>query len=65
MFNATFNNISVIAWQSVLLVDESMFALYMFKGDRRGRDCMVVGFQLPVQSAPITTNIVSFLNDIL
>ena len=31
----------------------------MFKGDRRGRDRMVVGFQLPVQSVPITTNIVS------
>jgi len=28
-------------------------------GDRRGRDRVVVGFQLPVQSVPITTNIVS------
>ena len=26
---------------------------------RRGRDCMVVGFKLPMQSVPITTNVVS------
>jgi hypothetical protein len=27
--------------------------------DHRGRDCMAVGLQLPVQSVPITTKVVS------
>jgi len=30
-----------------------------FYGGRRGHDHMVVGLQLPMQSLPITTNIVS------
>ena len=29
------------------------------KRDHRGRDCMVVGLQLPVQSVPITTKALS------
>ena len=29
------------------------------KGDHRGRDRMVVGFTIPVQSVPITTKVVS------
>ena len=29
------------------------------KGGCHGRDHMVVGFQLPMQSVPITTNVVS------
>jgi hypothetical protein len=36
-FDATFNNISVISWRSVLLVEENT-------GGRRGRDRTVVGF---------------------
>ena len=36
MFNATFNNISVISWQSILLVEET--------GLHEENHCMVVGF---------------------
>jgi hypothetical protein len=39
VLNATFNNISVISWQSVLLVGEKEGPI-----DIRGRNCMVVGF---------------------
>jgi hypothetical protein len=42
VFNVTFNNISVISWRSVLLVEE-------------------LDLQLPVQSVPITTKIVSLI----
>jgi hypothetical protein len=50
VFNATFNNISVISWRSVLLVEEtgetilSKDEINKWKRDRRGRDRMVVGF---------------------
>jgi hypothetical protein len=43
VLNATFNNISVILWQSVLLVEETG----------------VLDLQLPMQSVPITTDVVS------
>jgi hypothetical protein len=32
---------------------------YREGGCRRGRDCMVVDLQLPMQSMPITTDVVS------
>jgi hypothetical protein len=42
VFNATFNNISVISWRSVLLVEDNR----VHKENHRpaARDCMVVGF---------------------
>jgi hypothetical protein len=53
VFNATVNNISVILWWSVLLVDVAgeysdlyftpLLHLLVFRG-RRGRDRIVVGF---------------------
>ena len=75
VFNATCNNISVISWQSVLLVEEtgelkrkkSIFDTCKFKKKTTNtvmRVVMVVivwqlVLQLPVLSVPITTNIVS------
>jgi hypothetical protein len=50
VFNAIFNNISVISWQSVLLVKETgvtdkLHPCFNIKTrGRRGRDRMVVGF---------------------
>jgi hypothetical protein len=50
VFNAIFNNISVISWQSVLLVEETgvpreyIDVRYHSRWGRRGRDLMVVGF---------------------
>jgi hypothetical protein len=41
VFNATFNNISVIAWQSVLLVDVKSFNE---KWGHSGHDRMIAGF---------------------
>jgi hypothetical protein len=43
LFNATFNNISVILWQSVLLVAETGVLEEIHQG-HHGHDCMVVGF---------------------
>jgi hypothetical protein len=51
MFNATFNNISAISWQSVLLVEETGVPgenhqpvnVQLYSWDRRYRDLMVVG----------------------
>jgi hypothetical protein len=51
VFNATFNNISVISWQSVLLVEAVLHdeikpvngTSILLRGNH-GRDCMVVGF---------------------
>jgi hypothetical protein len=63
VFNATFNNISAISWQSVFLVDETGFKLLL-------NVCSIsfcnkyVDLQLPVQSVPITTKVVS-LNPVL
>jgi hypothetical protein len=42
VFNATFNNISVISWRSVLLVDKNIPLLKHW--GRRGGDRMVAGF---------------------
>ena len=36
-----------------------MISVTMEKGGRRGRDRMVVDLQLPIQSVPITTEVVS------
>jgi hypothetical protein len=45
VFNATFNNISVISWLSVLLVEESEVPLNPISFDSwEGRDRMAVGF---------------------
>jgi hypothetical protein len=46
VLSATFNNISVISWRSVLLVEETGgpgIFIFILRG-RRGRDRMVVGF---------------------
>jgi hypothetical protein len=63
VFNATFNNISVILWMSVLLVEEtggpvkttdlSQFTdkFYHIMGGHRDRDRMVVGFTTYAVSA--------------
>jgi hypothetical protein len=42
VFNATFNNISVISWRSVLFVEVPEYSEKTT--DLCGRDCMVVGF---------------------
>ena len=39
VFNATFNNISVISWQIILLMEENGRP-----GENHGRDCMVDRF---------------------
>jgi hypothetical protein len=46
VFNATFNNISVISWQSVLLVSLYLYKQTMSTGIllKSGHDRMVVGF---------------------
>jgi hypothetical protein len=48
MLNATFNNILVISWRSLLLVEETGGP------DENHRDC-----QLHIQSVPIATDVVS------
>jgi len=35
------------------------FGCFLSNWDRRGRDRMVVGLQLPVQSVPITAKVIS------
>jgi hypothetical protein len=52
VLNATVNNISVISWWSVLLVEETGVR----RGNRRGRDRMVVGF---TTTYAFITNVVS------
>jgi hypothetical protein len=49
VFNATFNNISVLSWRSVLLVD--LFAIMKLDAEGfmyswEGRDRMVFGFTI-------------------
>jgi hypothetical protein len=58
VFNATFNNISVISWRSVLLVEETYnninnTYIYKFIGVRHGCDRMVVGQRI----SPITLGV--------
>jgi hypothetical protein len=49
VFNATFNNITVMSWRSVLLVEGVVVFVITWQLD----------LQLPVQSVLITTNVVS------
>ena len=41
------------------IVNISSFDNFTLRWSRRGRDRMVVGFTIPMQSVPITTNVVS------
>jgi hypothetical protein len=62
VFNATFNNIPVLSWQSVLLVEETGVPVenHLIAG---GRHMVVIvwslDLQLSMQSVPIATNVVS------
>ena len=55
VFSSTFNNISDISWLSVLLVQETG------KPHRGGRGCIIwqLDLQPPMESVPITTNVLS------
>jgi hypothetical protein len=58
VFNATFNYVSAISWRSVLLVEETGVPIenhrLVVRISIRARD-----LQLPMQSVPITTDVVS------
>jgi hypothetical protein len=44
---------------NILLYTSDLFSIIFKARDRRGCDHMVVDLQLPMQSVPITTNVVS------
>jgi hypothetical protein len=51
VFNATYSNISIISWRSVLLVEETRVPGENFRYN--------FNLQLPMQSVPITTKVLS------